>query len=68
MKFIDKLKQEHPLNVGKYHTGGAVGCPCDYGYEKGPACVRVGQKTLTCRECWEREISEGGKETAPMGA
>ena len=56
------------MNVGKYHTGGAVGCPCDYGYEKGPACARVGQKTLTCRECWEREISEGGKETAPMGA
>ena len=68
MKFIEKLRQEHPQNVGGYHTGGAVGCPCDYGYEKRPACAQVGQKTLTCSECWQREISEDKKETAPMGA
>ena len=54
--YRDKLKEEHPEAVGGYHTGGAKGCPCDYGYEKRPACQERKQKAMTCRECWEREV------------
>lgn len=54
--YRDKLKEEHPENVGIYHTGGAVGCPCDYGYEDGQACERRSMKNLQCRDCWDRLI------------
>lgn len=61
MKMIEKLKEEHPEAVGGYHTGGAKGCPFDYGYEARPACQERNQKTLTCRDCWEREMKEVNK-------
>lgn len=57
MTYIEKLKTEHPEAVGRY-TGGAKGCPCDYKYEKRPACQERKQKALTCRECWEREAKK----------
>ena len=58
MTYIEKLKTDHPDRVGGYHTGGAAGCPCDYGYENGHACEQRKQKTITCRECWERQIKQ----------
>lgn len=58
MTYIEKLKTDHPDHVGRYLSGGAVGCPCDYGYEKGYACEQSKQKTITCRECWERQIKQ----------
>lgn len=56
MTYRQRLMRDHPENVGRYHTGGALGCPCDYGYEKNPACQERKQKAMTCRECWEREV------------
>lgn len=61
MKMIEKLKEEHQEAVGGYYTGGANGCPFDYGYEARPACQERNQKALTCRECWEREMKEVNK-------
>ena len=54
MTYRGRLMREHPENVGGYHTGGAKGCPCDYGYENGLACERRGMKNLECRDCWDR--------------
>ena len=63
MKYIDKLKQDHPDCVGEYFTGGARGCPYDYGYEKNPPCVAPGQLgTLSCRACWKREMPSAKNE------
>lgn len=58
--YREKLKEEHPEAVKEYATGGAVGCPCAYGYEKGQPCKRKKMKDMSCRECWDREMEEGG--------
>lgn len=33
MKYIEKLKEEHPERVSDEFAGGCEGCPEDYGYE-----------------------------------
>lgn len=55
MTYRQRLMRDHPEAVGRY-TGGAKGCPCDYRYEKKPACLERKQKAMTCRECCEREV------------
>jgi len=50
MTFREKLKQEHPECV---IGDDCVECPDHYGYETYRYCP-----THTCKECWDREISE----------
>jgi hypothetical protein len=53
----EKLKIEHPENVGKHFIGGCWGCPHQYGYlPRREVC------TFSCRECWDQEIPNS-KET-----
>lgn len=53
--FRDRLKREHPENVGDFH-GGCKGCPYTYGYEPKPKNCN-GVHEVACRECWDRPIS-----------
>ena len=57
MTFIEKLKQEHPEAVGNY-SGGASGCPYDYGYEKEDDKPCEEDLSFLCKDCWDREMPE----------
>lgn len=59
MTFKEKLKQEHPEKLDNGCGGGCIGCPYDYGYEKGKP---KGCKGGYCNVCWNREMP------APMTA
>lgn len=57
MTYREKLAKEHPEEIDdKMYDGGCAGCPYDYGYlprpSDGKGC------TMTCDECWSREIPE----------
>ena len=59
--FRERLAREHPDKISV--RGRCSGCPTRYGYEEEPYCVReilAGRSTesLSCRECWDREIPE----------
>lgn len=62
MKYIEKLKEDHPECVSDEFAGGCEGCPEDYGYEPSSDECPKGLKRLSieegCRKCWEREIPE----------
>lgn len=62
MKYIEKLKEDHPECVSDEFAGGCEGCPEDYGYESQDDCCTAGLEGLgievACRKCWEREIPE----------
>lgn len=62
MKYIEKLKEDHPECVSDEFAGGCEGCPEDYGYESQDDCCPAGLEGLgievACRKCWEREIPE----------
>ena len=51
MKYIEKLKEEHPERVSDEFAGGCEGCPEDYGYESRDEHCPDGK-------CWEREMPE----------
>lgn len=58
MTFKEKLKQEHPVDVGDDFIGGCALCPDDYGYEaekesKKNCKVNNGND---CEYCWNREM------------
>lgn len=53
----EKLKLEHPGQLGTKWTGGCLGCPHHYGYLPRPEyCGNVGEEK--CTACWDREIPE----------
>lgn len=59
MTFKEKLKQEHPVDVGDDFIGGCALCPDDYGYEaekesKKNCKVNNGNG---CEYCWNREMT-----------
>lgn len=62
MKFIEKLKEEHPECVSDEFCCGCDGCPQDYGYEPSSDECPKGLEHLSieegCRKCWEREMPE----------
>lgn len=65
MKYIEKLKEEHPECVSDEFCCGCDGCPQDYGYEpdsdecpEGFGCLSIEEG---CRKCWEREMPEEKK-------
>ncbi len=52
----EKLKLEHPEYIDTTYDGGCKACPHTYGYLPPPRvdiCC-----TLSCSECWDREIPE----------
>lgn len=58
MTFKEKLKQEHPVNVGDDFIGGCALCPCNYGYESE---IESKKNCRTnngngCIYCWNREM------------
>ena len=58
MKYIERLKNEHPECVSDEYSGGCIGCPEDYGYEEYRSKCPEGLDYLDvekgCRKCWER--------------
>ncbi len=62
MKYIEKLKEDHPECVSDEFAGGCEGCPEDYGYEPSSDECPKGLERLSieegCRKCWEREMPE----------
>lgn len=53
--FRDRLKREHPEEIGGQYGGGCHGCPGDYDYEP----IRIYCDTVnetSCRKCWDRPI------------
>lgn len=66
MKYMEKLKEEHPECVSDEFAGGCEGCPEDYGYESRDEYCPDGLEGLgievACRKCWEREMPEGNTE------
>lgn len=56
MTFREKLAQEHPeMNIDKATLSD---CPCTYKYENVWDCNKT---DILCKECWNREIPEGGE-------
>ena len=57
MTFLEKLKQEHPENVGPQWLRGVYGCPFHYGYEleREKPCLN---SIAPCMGCWNREMPE----------
>lgn len=53
MKYLEKLKQEHPEAVNENYVGGAMGCPRSWGYESERPCADM---EISCRECWSRKM------------
>ena len=62
MKYIEKLKIEHPDCVSDEYFGGCDGCPEDYAYEpyrgKCPDGSVTSYSEEVCRKCWERSEGE----------
>ena len=62
MKYIEKLRKEHPECVSDEYFGGCIGCPESYGYEPHTCDCPEETKSLDleegCRICWNREIPE----------
>ena len=62
MKYIEKLRKEHPECVSDEYSGGYIGCPESYGYEPHTRDCPEETKSLDleegCRICWNREIPE----------
>ena len=62
MKYIERLKNEHPECVSDEFTGGCEGCPKDYGYEPYRNACPSGLEYLSvdeaCRRCWGRSKNE----------
>jgi len=58
MTFIEKLSIEQPEEIISYFISGCSACPHDYGYEYYDLerC-----QSMTCEECWNREIKEKGE-------
>lgn len=61
MTFREKLKIEHPEEVGTQFIGGCYRCPDNYGYEEYARCSErlpefVGDGCRRCRACWDRVI------------
>lgn len=52
--FRDRLKREHPEEMGKQYGGGCHGCPWDYGYDVKRTCDNISE--ISCRKCWDRPI------------
>ncbi len=50
MTFAEKYQVDHPDSPVGYSL---MHCPRDFCYEKESICG-----TMTCRECWDREIPE----------
>lgn len=55
MKYIEKLKEDHPECVSDEFAGGCEGCPEDYGYEPSSDECPKGLERLSieegCRKC-----------------
>ena len=49
----EKLKLEHPENIGPDFDGGCSNCPHTYGYL--PLNTRICE-SMSCYDCWDREI------------
>lgn len=56
MTFAEKARKEHPEACNLELGYPASDCPHHYGFEKGPAPGVC--STLSCRQCWNREIPE----------
>lgn len=60
MKYIERLKVEHPEFISDKFIGGCEGCPEDYGYEPYSNTCPSGSEQLSveeaCRRCWRREM------------
>lgn len=66
MTFREKLKMEHPEDVGAAFVGGCNGCPHMYGYvEKDENVCDDRPIHVRCEECWDREIP-GTEKTAEL--
>lgn len=55
MKFREKLAREHPECIDNCYDGGCCGCPNEYDYETTEENIEA-CTTLTCQQCWDREI------------
>ncbi len=51
----EKLLAEHPEQIDPRHIGGCYGCPSFYGYAPDPK--NGGRCIITCKECWDREVT-----------
>ena len=54
----EKLMQEHPEHVRPGYPGGAVGCPCHYGYMDEPDFCMERDDIGKCDDCWNSEVPE----------
>lgn len=52
----EKLKQEHPEQVGSGYMGGCERCPSDYGYARQRTECKPCE--YECWKCWNREVEE----------
>jgi hypothetical protein len=63
---LDRLRREHPEEIGDQFPGGVRLCPEDLGYEPETACEYFreqakGGKTIDkaiCMKCWDRPFPE----------
>lgn len=57
MTFWEKLKQEHPDDIGPKWFSGPRGCPVDYGYEREQdrLCMNA---DADCIGCWNRQMPD----------
>ena len=61
MTYREKLAKEHPECISDEFSGGAKGCPYDYGYERREDDPCRTYKGYNCISCWNREMPEAEK-------
>lgn len=57
----EKLKMEHPDEIGDNYTGGCFGCPNDYGYLEKDMTLCADDNINSegkCKKCWDIEIPD----------
>ena len=54
---LDRLRREHPEEIGDQFPGGVRLCPEDLGYEPETACEYFREQAI-CMKCWDRPFPE----------
>ena len=65
MTFLEKVKKEHPPDVGPRYANGVYGCPHDFGLEDRN---KTRCESMSCAACWNREMPEAEPVEQDKGA
>lgn len=61
MTYFEKLKLEHPEYSDQFAEVVEHKCPSHFKYETNRPYGCFYDEFFDCRDCWKREISEGGQ-------